>query len=249
MTRKLSFLTVLCLIFGSLAAEASDPRSRAASRLALTSSVALFDTGKVQSGEAFCSGVVIGVKQVLTASHCLRREHLVDRITFVTYDGKEHRGIRIAKERRGWDLAIAEVDTPLGGRIPALTIDIAPGDPLFAVGSVDGEEFTIAYLRLSKVIPEVAFGVCEPDKFDGNEPHQMLTATGTVWSGSSGGGVFDDEGSLVGIITNMRVTGEFECVREEGKPPRSVVLWAGGPLWAWVIGPETMKTFLAGTIP
>jgi hypothetical protein len=144
----------------------------------------------------------------------------------VTYDGKTHRATRAVREKAGWDLAIIEIADNLGGRVATLTQDIAPGDALLMAGSMDGEEFTLSYIRLSKIVPNGVVGA---------EPHQMFIATGVVWFGNSGGGAFDEHGNLVGIFSKIRLTVETSAHEK---------VVAGGPLWGWFVGPATVGAFM-----
>lgn len=82
---------------------------------------------------------------------------------------------------------------------------------------------------------DLSFGACDPRDAIGNERHQVMQAVGIVWFGLSGGGAFDEEGNLVGVLTHIETTVPVKCDEDETN--------VGGPLWGWLVGPKTIANF------
>ena len=131
------------------------------------------------------SAVVVGTGRLVTNCHVLAKaSSVVVRRKNVTYDAKlEH-----ADPAR--DLCLLSVD-----EFPAPAVSVAPresikvGQRVFAIGNPRGLDMTLSEGLVSGLRGEWADG------------SHVLQTTAPISPGSSGGGLFDDNGRLVGITT------------------------------------------------
>ncbi len=145
----------------------------------------------IKAGNSQGSGVVYSVNNtgLTPTTFILTNCHVVKDVTQVTVErlGKKATGnVKTCDEDR--DMAVVT----LGGALPNLQIRKSPlkvGEPAFAVGAPQGLELSISQGIVSQL-----------RKTDlGNEP--MIQTTAAISQGSSGGGLFDSEGRLIGLTT------------------------------------------------
>lgn len=145
----------------------------------------------IKTGNSQGSGVVFSVSNtgLTPTTFILTNCHVVKDATQVTVErlGKKATAIvRVCDADR--DMAVVA----LGGALPALQIRGTPlnvGEPAFAVGAPQGLELSISQGIVSQL-----------RKTDlGNDP--MIQTTAAISQGSSGGGLFDSEGRLIGLTT------------------------------------------------
>jgi len=149
--------------------------------------VRTFDGAERPVGQG--SAVVIGPGRVVTNCHVLARSKVVMlRKRNVMYEAKlEH-----ADTPR--DLCILQVE---GFSAPAVEVrpvtDVKVGEKAFAIGNPRGYEVTLSEGLISGLRGEWKDG------------SHVLQTTAPFSPGSSGGGLFDAEGRLVGITTLIRI--------------------------------------------
>jgi len=149
--------------------------------------VRTFDGAERPVGQG--SAVVIGPGKVITNCHVLAKSKVVMlRKRNVMYEAKlEH-----ADAPR--DLCILQVE---GFSAPAVEVrpvtDVKVGEKVFAIGNPRGYEVTLSEGLISGLRGEWKDG------------SHVLQTTAPFSPGSSGGGLFDAEGRLVGITTLIRV--------------------------------------------
>lgn len=127
-------------------------------------------TVMVRSGSGQCSGVVLQTNLVLTAAHCISDGMMVD--------GKP---ARLGKIDAKVDLALLYCDTIVIDRIAVA--DVAVGDDVFSWGFPLGSP--------NKVFSKGYVSVIQ---------FETVYTTTVVAPGSSGSGLFDSSGRLVGIV-------------------------------------------------
>jgi Trypsin-like peptidase domain len=145
----------------------------------------------IKAGDALGSGVVYAVDNSgLTASSTILTNcHVVKGYTQVTVERlgkKANATVRVCDADR--DMAIIT----LGGVLPTLPVRTTPlkvGEPAFAVGAPQGLELSISQGIVSQLRPTAL----------GKDP--MIQTTAAISQGSSGGGLFDSEGRLIGLTT------------------------------------------------
>ncbi|GFN31069.1 stalk domain-containing protein [Paenibacillus xylaniclasticus] len=133
------------------------------------------------------SGVVIGEREILTNYHVMNEAQSADVITLYgrTF---EVEGVVVANEKT--DLAVIRTKSPL--RIDPVEIswsfDLNKGDPVLAIGSPLGMQNTATEGIVSNIF------------FEGGV--QYIQVSAPIDHGSSGGGLFDQYGKLIGITTS-----------------------------------------------
>lgn len=129
------------------------------------------------------SGVVIAPGDVITNRHVI-----VDGVSFRVEHGGKNWPAKLIKVDPDHDLAELSVD---GLNAPALLVrdssTLAVGEKVYAIGSPEGLELTISEGLIS--------GLREFDK------GRVIQTSAAISPGSSGGGLFDAQGRLVGITT------------------------------------------------
>lgn len=206
----LAILAVTGTIFAC--SVATPPRSQAVAE-ALRTSVSLelkkdpFGADLAKS-RSFCAGTVVRVGVILTNRHCVvsvgGREIWVRyydgrlvkaTVLYVAEDGAQSLPEPDdADTPRATDAALLAVD-PLSTRDIASVAPEAPdvGEPIFAIGSPRGLAFTVTFGSVSfklRDIGELEYG-----------PNLWIQHDAAISSGSSGGGLFDSHGRLVGVNT------------------------------------------------
>lgn len=204
--------------------------NRVSASLALRSTVATFI-----GDQANCAGVLVAPNSVLTAYHCTK---FWDRLSIVDFWGSRY-SVVSRKENVGYDLALLQLNSSVPRFRPiSVSTDVGVGDPVILVGSADGEPFTVTFGYVSRVKRQRFENCNEKDKL-GTSEHQVLWIDATHWAGSSGGGVYDLNGNLLGIVVRGRSTGIATCDQGSLKS-----IDEGGPLWAYAVGPDTLLEFL-----
>jgi tetratricopeptide (TPR) repeat protein len=179
------------------------------------------------SVEAFGSGVVIATGKVVTNRHVIENG-----LSFRVEHGSKSWTARLVKVDSDHDLAELSVD---GITAPAIRIrnssTLAVGEKVYAIGSPEGLELTISEGLIS--------GLRDFDK------DRVIQTSAAISHGSSGGGLFDAEGKLVGITTfflkegqslNFALPGEWTLALErqpetgasstsENSPTFQALLW------------------------
>ncbi len=131
----------------------------------------------------FGSGVVIAPDEIITNRHVIE-----DGVSF----GVEHNGkkwpaklIRVDPDHDLAELSVASLNAPAVSVLDSSKLAI--GETVYAIGSPEGLELTISEGLIS--------GLREFDK------GRVIQTSAAISPGSSGGGLFDAEGRLVGITT------------------------------------------------
>lgn len=139
--------------------------------------------GANKSPAALGSGIVVGTHEVVTNCHVLSS----GTITRVTVGGKSH-DARVIASDVARDLCLLNAPQ-LAGRPAELRSvkNVAPGARVFAIGAPQGLELTISE-GLASGLRSVAGGT-------------LIQTSAAIAPGSSGGGLFDDNGRLIGITS------------------------------------------------
>lgn len=142
-----------------------------------------------QSGrEMLGSGVLITARDAVTSCHVIE-----DATMIVLAQGAALRPAQLRYQDRARDLCQLQVEEPLpaGRPISAITAskDLETGQSVFAIGAPMGLDHTITRGIIS--------GVRELPKVNG----RLIQTDAAVSPGSSGGGLFDNQGRLVGILS------------------------------------------------
>ena len=179
------------------------------------------DTGK--TFRIFCSGVFIAPGLVLTAAHCADEPYdltpdekqigellginpnpIGHHLFFATHEEMKKEDVteawvaEIVAFDQDKDLALLKV-VPTGNSV----VPIAAGNPItgenvWSVGNTLGFAYSlhpgvISAVRLMKTLHDV--------------PEVMLQVSSTAWKGSSGGGLFNQDGELLGICSFLAAPG------------------------------------------
>jgi S1-C subfamily serine protease len=135
------------------------------------------------------SGVVMAAESVVTNCHVLDGGEQYA----VQSGGTVHRGVlRLADADR--DLCELQVGGLQAPRVPLFTGRLRIGQRVYAVGAPEGLELTISEGLVSSI-----------REIDGG---QYIQTSAPISSGSSGGGLFDTEGRLVGITAFLIPEGQ-----------------------------------------
>ncbi len=154
-------------------------------------------TSGVGDGTAIGAGVVIRREDglaILTAAHVLADGVLPE---IRTADGLRF-GVRSIERIPGHDLALIHASAPLAPLHVASAGHPAIGEALVLWGHPLGKTFTLAHAMVLDL--DVRFGDAAADRF--------TIACPTCDTGDSGAGVFNERGSLVGILTAAIVDGD-----------------------------------------
>ena len=132
---------------------------------------------------AFGSGVVIAPDRVITNRHVIE-----DGASFrVEHDGKKWPAklVRVDPDHDLADLFVAGLDAPVVTVLDSSKL--AVGETVYAIGAPEGLELTISEGLIS--------GLRDFDK------GRVIQTSAAISPGSSGGGLFDSQGRLVGVTT------------------------------------------------
>jgi len=183
------------------------------STVALVRPVTIHNTNRIVY-TAYCAGVWIDEKTILTAYHCVHNspteeeEDLIDKkINFVTsqdaysnnrYPKLAFRRIKpstIIAVNRNYDLALLKADGYVGAHAVSKISKkrFKQGTPVHVMGHTAGLTYTYSSGKVSneRILKTVI----------GTSPIKVLHISAPVWRGNSGGGAFDANGDLVGICS------------------------------------------------
>jgi S1-C subfamily serine protease len=136
------------------------------------------------------SGVVVAKDEVLTNCHVAEK----GRFLLVRHEGVDHVAV-LASRLSQHDLCLLSVRNLAG---QAVTLGAATklkvGTAVYAIGAPEGLELSLSNGLVSQL--------------RGGEGLPIIQTTAPISPGSSGGGLFDSEGRLVGITTFFLATGQ-----------------------------------------
>jgi tetratricopeptide (TPR) repeat protein len=183
--KRISHYAAFLLAVCTVASGAQSPKNSAQEIFKLVSpSVMVVESLDVKGIiTAFGSGVVIAPGKVVTNRHVIENG-----VSFRVEHGSKTWIAQLVKVDSDHDLAELSVD---GLTAPAIRVrkssTLAVGEKVYAIGSPEGLELTISEGLIS--------GLRDFDK------DRVIQTSAAISHGSSGGGLFDDEGRLVGITT------------------------------------------------
>lgn len=136
------------------------------------------------------SGVIISADgYIITNNHVVKD---ADEITVTTYDGAEYKAEVIGTDESA-DIAVIKVDAE--GLIPATVGDssaVRIGDTALVIGNPLGTlGGSVSYGIISATVRELVID---------NTYMELIQTDATINSGNSGGGMFDGNGNLIGIV-------------------------------------------------
>jgi S1-C subfamily serine protease len=185
--RDAALLTILVLFPGIAIAQerssASEVFKKASPSLVTISTADWFGSGVLIDG----SGVVV------TNLHVIRG---AEKATVRLAGGDTYDAVGVVNVDARKDLALLKID---GARLPVAVLGdsdaVEIGHRVYAIGAPKGLELTMSEGIVS-------------GRRDSGEGHRLLQASAAILSGSSGGGLFDEMGRLIGITTSRIVDGE-----------------------------------------
>ena len=155
-----------------------------------------------------CTAEFVSETRVVTAAHCLKSasgRELADaagaRVAWLPYEAwaadnyLNTRHGRIVRFDERADIALIESEISGDAYVTVRSDDAAVGDRVFDVGHPDGALFTVrdGYL----IDPE------ETDTDNDGSTFTLMRASIPVWFGSSGGGLYDVQGRLIGVTSRL----------------------------------------------
>lgn len=165
------------------------------------------------------SGVVLSSNQIITNCHVTEDAKT---IKIKTFEQKEFKA-SLARTDIKRDLCLLQVEGLKAPAVSLRTSDIEIGEQVYAVGNPLGIGLSVSKGLISNKLSD-----------NNNEP--KLITNSVVSPGSSGGGLFDRDGKLIGVTTAILVTGQnvnvalsvpsIQYVQKHGeltKPPQPVV--------------------------
>ena len=146
--------------------------------------------GQSYTAQGAGSGVIISSDgYIVTNNHVVEG---VDTITVTTYDGKEYPATLVGTDAKT-DVAVIKVDTE--NLIPATIGDsskIQVGDTALVIGNPLG--------TLGGTVTNGIISATSREIVINNESMDLIQTNAAINSGNSGGGMFDGNGNLIGIV-------------------------------------------------
>lgn len=87
--------------------------------------------------------------------------------------------------------------------------DVYAGQPVYAVGNPEGDGMSVTSGVISKESEIIELGLSEVDKED-VDFYRVIRTDAAINGGNSGGGMYNDNGELVGIINSKSVSEEID---------------------------------------
>jgi S1-C subfamily serine protease len=148
----------------------------------------------ISTADAFGSGVLIEATGVIVTNlHVIRG---AEKATVRLASGDAYEYVGVVGVDAGKDLALLKIE---GLGLPAAVLadsdEAAIGKRVYAIGAPKGLELTISEGIVS-------------GRRDSADGYQLIQTSAALSSGSSGGGLFDETGRLVGVTTSKIVEGE-----------------------------------------
>ena len=151
----------------------------------------VYINAETASGTITGSGVIVLQDEILTNCHVIKD---AEKIT-VQFDDDEKMPASVKGKIEGMDMCVL---TALTNKHPKTSIiplnDVKIGQPVFAIGNPMGLKFTISDGIISSL--------------RGSSTNKLIQITAPISPGSSGGGVFDSKGKLLGITTFTLTEGQ-----------------------------------------
>jgi S1-C subfamily serine protease len=145
----------------------------------------LDNTVVVLGNNTYGSGVILENNLILTANHAA----LTDKVSIVTYKNKKYEGTVIKRDAKN-DLALIKFDGAEFSKI-ILAESTQAGQTILTIGSPCELNFSISKGIISHDVRMIK---------SNNNFTDYIQLNAAVNAGNSGGGVFDVDGNLVGIV-------------------------------------------------
>lgn len=186
-----------------------EPDHEALAQQLASESVELVQTTDEGDQHVYCSGTWIGVHEILTANHCVDDLALGDEVDISmqpdvsqTPDGEEAFFTHMAELKYvdpEHDLALLYVKPLLAHGVAEVGLErLAPGQAVYAEGAPAGMGWSFS----TGVIAQIRY------VGDGDKALWYVQATAPISPGSSGGGLFDSKGDLIGVTRAYVVRGQ-----------------------------------------
>lgn len=205
--RKISTLILACLLacacarpaLPAAAALAPKPISRAEDLTSKTVALVVNDE-EDGSMHAYCTGVWVGERLIVTAAHCVEDAYQSPR--YVTkadvYDANgderkypHERSSHVMRIDADHDVALLFADEVPAHSIAELATHVDQGDRVFSMGHSKGLLWSYSSGDVAAVRVEAI----------DTEPMRWVQSTAPISPGNSGGGLFNADGRLVGICS------------------------------------------------
>ncbi len=206
----IGMLTTACAAHEATAAAPLASTSHIADAADLASKTVALTTVRHGDVGAYCSGVWVGHTTILTANHCVADLELNERLEYVVRsdvlsdEGREFvtihtRGAMLTARDEGHDLALLYAPLPPSHGVASVSAaPVRPGMAVQAMGMPLG-------LWYSYSTGDVA-AIRELESHGKNI--RFIQTTAPISGGSSGGGLFDAMGDLVGICHGTFTRGQ-----------------------------------------
>ena len=202
----------------------------------ITSSVSIKSgfniTGKTNTVYGQGSGVIIeddketGTAYILTNNHvvydedCINADRLAETVNVYLY-GYEYDNYAIAAQIIGtsitYDIAVLKIS---GSQIYKNSIAspasiksssyVTAGDDVVVIGNAEGEGIAVSSGIVSKDSVNVAMTAVLPDKTTKTVNYRSIRTDAAVNPGNSGGGMFDKDGNLIGIVNIKSIAEDID---------------------------------------
>lgn len=146
--------------------------------------------GGTYTSEAAGSGVIIS-----SDGYIITNNHVIDGATSIkvtTYDGTEYTGTLVGTDSKT-DIAVIKIDaTGLTAATIGDSSKIAVGDTAIVIGNPLG--------TLGGTVTDGIISATSRELVINNESMELIQTNASINSGNSGGGLFDGNGNLIGIV-------------------------------------------------